>query len=323
MPQPGVGDVHVKSLLSNVSVQFKNPIYIAESIAPTVLVAKQADYVAVYTKSFWARSVAKKTAPMEPAPIGGYEVEYDTYFCEERSVGAVIPDAEIANQDPPLDAQMDSAEWVTDQLLLERELDFLTNFWTTGVWGADKVGAVDFTKWSTYATSDPIHDLRGWMRDIRHAMLGRSPNKLVLGDLTWDTLADHPQLLERVQYSSSSADPARVTPNLVAQLLGLAEVQIGTVVYTTSPEGTAESSVAYTAGYGDDAWLGYVAPRPGLRTPSALYTITWRTLYGGPRYIRLRREPLSDKGWLVEGYQHYEMKGLSTEAGIFISDAAD
>jgi len=323
MAQPGIGDVHVKKLLSGISVAYKNPVYIAESIAPVLMVERLADYIAVYKKSFWARSVAKKTAPMEPAPIGGYEVEYESYLCEERSVGDIIPDAEIANQDPPLNAQADSAEWVTDQLQLEHEISFLTDFWKTGVWGTDVVGGTDFTKWSTYATSNSIQDIRGWKRDIRRALLGRSPNKLVLGDLTWDILADHPVLLERVKYSSSNDSPATVTPNLLAQLLELSQVQIGTVIYTTDPEGTDEDDVEYTAGYDDDAWLGYVAPRPGLKTPSALYTIIWRAIYGGSRYVRMRREPLSDKGWLIEAYTHYQIKGLSPDAGMFISDAAD
>jgi hypothetical protein len=323
MSQPGVGDVHVKKVLSSISVAYKNPSYIVESIAPVLLVDKQSDYIALYTKSYWARSVAKKTSPLEPAPIGGYEVEYDTYFCEEYSIADIIPDAQIANQDPPMNAQADAAEWVTDQLLLSQEISFITDFWKVGVWGTDVVGGVDFTKWSTYATSDPIQDIRGWMRAIRRNMMGRSPNRLVLGDLTFDVLADHPTLLERVQYGSSSESPAMVTPNLIAQLLGLDQVQVGTVVYTTSPEGTAETSVVYTAGYDDDAWLGYVAPRPGMRMPSALYNIVWRGPYGGPRYVRLRREPLSDKGWLVEGFSYYTIKGLSADAGTFISDAVD
>jgi len=321
MTQPGVGDVHVNKLLSNVSVAYKNQVYIAESVAPLLLVDKQSDLIATYTKDFWARSVAKKTNPLEPPPIGGYEVDYDQYFCEERSVGDIIPDAQVANQDPPFNARVDSAEWVTDQLQLEMEIDFLANFWRMGVWGTDVQGAVDFTKWSTYATSDPIQDLRNWMRIIRRNLLGRQPNKLVLGDMTFDVLADHPTLLERIKYSSSNSEPAMVTPNLIAQLLGLQEVQVGHVVYTTTPENAA--AITYTAGYDDDAWLGFVAARPGLKTPSALYTIVWRSLYGGSRYIRMRREPLGDKGWLIEGFQHYVIKGLSPDAGIFISDAVD
>ena len=49
----------------------------------------------------------------------------------------------------------------------------------------------------------------------------------------------------------------------------------------------------------------------------------WRAIYGGSRYVRMRREPLSDKGWLIEAYTHYQIKGLSPDAGMFISDAAD
>lgn len=323
MPQPGVGDVHVKKLLTNISVAYKNLLYIAERISPIVLVDRQSDYIPLYTKSYWARSVAKKTSPLEPPPIGGYEVGKGTYFCEERSVGDVIPDAQQANQDPPFNALSDSAEWVTDQLLLEHEISFLTDFWKTGVWGTDKVGGSDFTKWSTYATSTPIQDLRNWKRSIRRALLGRSPNKLVFGDLCFDVLADHPNLLDRVKYSSSNDSPAMVTPNLIAQLIGLDEVMVGSVIYTTDPEGTAEDDIAYTAGYDDDAFMAYIAPRPGRRLPSALYTLVWKTLYGGSRYIRQRREPISDKGWLIEGFTHYVIKGLAPDAGLFISDAVD
>ncbi|HNT74392.1 MAG TPA: major capsid protein [Anaerolineae bacterium] len=323
MPQPGVGDVHVKKLLTNISVAYKNPLYIAERIAPIVLVDRQSDIIPLYTKSYWARSVAQKTSPMQPPPIGGYEVGNDTYFCEERSVGDIIPDAQQANQDPPFNALADSTEWVTDQLLLEHEIGFLTDFWKTGVWGTDMVGGADFTKWSTYATSTPIQDLREWKRTIRRALLGRSPNRLVLGDLTFDVLADHPNLLDRVKYSSSNDSPAMVTPNLLAQLIGLDEVMVGSVIYTTDPEGTDEDSITYTAGYDDDAFMAYVAPHPGRRLPSALYTFVWSTLYGGTRYIRQRREPLSDKGWLIEGFTHYTIKGLAPDAGLFISDAVD
>lgn len=323
MTQPGVGDLHVKKLLSNISVAYKNPLYIAERIAPIVLVDFQSDLIPLYTKSYWARSVAQETSPLQPPPISGFKVEHTQYFCRERSVGDIVPDAQQANQDPPFNAMADATEWVTDQLLLKQEIDFLTDFWKTGVWETDVVGGTDFTKWSDYATSNPIQDLRTWKRTIRRKLLGRSPNKIVFGDLTFDVLADHPHLLERVKYSSSNESPAMVTPNLIAQLTGMEEVLVGSVIYTTDPEGTAEESINYTAGYDDDAWMGYVAPRASRKLPSALYTFVWSTLYGGTRFIRQRREPLSDKAWLIEGFMHYDIKGLSPDAGLFASDAVD
>lgn len=323
MPQPGVGDVHVNRLLSNVSEAFKNQIYIVSQVIPPLFVTKQSDFIATYPKSFWARSVAKKTNPMEPAPIGGYEVAYKPYFCEERSVGDVLPDALFANQDPPFNARADSAEWVADQLDLEHEISFLTDYWKPGVWGEDKVGASDFTKWSDYALSNPLADLEIWTRDVKIKLLGRRPNTAIFGDLTFAILKNHPQLLDRVKYTGSQSAPAMVTKNLIAQLLEYDRVAVGEVVYTTSAEGTDEDDIVYQAGYDDDAWIGYIAPRPGLKTPTALTTIYWQTLYGGRRYIRQRREPLSEKGWLIEGFTHYQIYGMSPDAGLFASDAVD
>jgi len=323
--QPGIGDVHVRKLLSNISVQYKNPDYIARQIAPTVMVDKQADLIPIYTKEFWARSVAQEISPMQAPPIGGYEVETDSYFCRNYAIADTIPDEQTANQDLPFNAASDSVEWVTDQLELQQEIHFLENFWKTGVWGLDAVGdgggANDFVKWSNVGASSPIEDLRGYMRHIRRNLMGRNANTLVLGDLAYDVLADHPDVLDRIKYSSSSERPAIATPNLIAQLLGLERVLVGNVIYTTDPEGTATPT--YTAGFDDDALLLYVAKSPSLRQPSAMYTFFWRNVFGGTRLIRQRRDPQSDRGWLIEGMTYYDMKGLAPDAGVFLSDAVD
>ena len=321
--QPGVGDVHARKTLSNVSVAYKNALYIADSVVPMVFSDRQSDQYATYDKSFWGRSVAKDLGVLEPPPIGGYQIGRETFTCVESGVGDIIPDALVENQDPPFDVLADSAEWVTDQLLLARELKFLSTYWATSIWGTDKVGTTDFTKWSTYATSTPIQDMRAYKRLVKIALMGREPNLLILGDLTFDVLADHPNLLDRIKHSSSSSDPARVTPNLIAQLLGFDRVQVGSVVYTTDPEGTAEASVTYTTGYDDDALMVFSAPRPSRKLPSAWYNFVWRSVYGTDRYVRQRREPMSDKGWLIEGFTYYVMKVIATDAGLFMSDAVD
>jgi len=322
--QPGSGDVHVDQLLTNVSVGYKNQFYIADQIFPAVLVQKRSDIVPKYGKSAWFRDEAKELGEREPPPVSGYNVDVsDTYYCREYGFGHFIGDARRDNTDNPFDAVRDGAEWVTDKLMLKSERMFVTDFWKTGVWGTDEVGGADFTKWSTYASSTPIVDLRGWVRTIRRSLGGLTPNTLVLGDLTFDTLADHPNLLDRIKYSSSSSSPALVTTNLIAQLIGIERVLIGQSLYTDDPEGTAEASVTYTPLWDDDALLLYVAPRPSLFTPSAGYTFVWRTAFGGPRYIKRRRDPISDKGELIEGFEFFDQKGVATDAGLFISDAVD
>jgi hypothetical protein len=46
-------------------------------------------------------------------------------------------------------------------------------------------------------------------------------------------------------------------------------------------------------------------------------------VWGGGRYVRRRRDPLSEKGWLMEAFEFWDMKKTVADAGVFISDAVD
>ncbi|MBN1261081.1 MAG: hypothetical protein JXB35_10410 [Anaerolineae bacterium] len=322
--QPGSGDVHVDALLTNMSVKYKNLIYIARSLAPMVLVKKRSDIVPKYDKSNWARDEAKETSEREPPPVIGYSVDTtDNYYCREYSVGHFVGDARKANTDAPFDADRDGMEFVVDKLEMRNERMFVSKFWKTGVWGSDEIGGTNFTKWSVYGSSNPVIDLRAAMRTVRRGLLGRNANVLTLGDLTFDIIADHPQLLERIKYSGSNDKPAMVTKAMIAALLGLERVEVGVSVYTASARGTAEGDVVYTPNWDDDALLMYVPPRPGLGVPAAAYTFVWQTAFGGPRFIKRRRDPLSDKGELIEGFEYFDQHVIAASAGVFFSDAVD
>jgi hypothetical protein len=322
--QPGASEVHVDALLTNISVGYSNALYIAREIFPVVQVMKQSDIVPKYDKSDWFRDEAKALSEMEAPPISGYGVDVtDTYYCQPYGQGHAISDQRRANTDAPFDADRDGTRWATDKLELKNERMWVSDFWKTGVWGTDKTGGGDFTKWSVYATSTPIQDIRGFKRDIRRALGGWNPNTLVLGDLTYDKLADHPNILDRIKYGSNSDSPAMVNRQLMAQLLELDRVLVGISMYTADEEGTAEASVTYTANWDDDAWLGYVSPSPALFNPSAGYTFVWQTVFGGTRFVKRRRDPISDRGDLIEVFEAWDQKAVASDAGLFMSDAVD
>lgn len=209
--QPGEGDVHVNSLLTNMSIAYVNEMYIAERIFPSVLVNKQSDYIPKYDQSHWFRDEAKKLNNTEAPPKGGYEVNTaDTYFCDLYGIGHEVPDTVRANQDSPFDADRDGMAWCMDRMLMRKEVAFVGDFWKKTVWGTDWDGGSNFTKWSTYATSTPIEDIRSAKRTVRRK-IARNPNTLILGDLTWDRLEDHPDMLDRIKYAASANAPAVVS----------------------------------------------------------------------------------------------------------------
>jgi hypothetical protein len=322
--QPGYGDLHVDRYLTNMSVGYMNGQYIARLIFPMVPVNYRSDLIPLYDQSHWFRHEAVELAPMEAPPIGGYEVSSESYYCRKYGLGHVIPDEQRGNTDRPFDLDRDGMEWLVDRVDALREQKFVADFWKTTVWGTDKTGTsdADFTQWDDYTNATPIQDLRLFKRTVRR-LIARDPNLLVLGDLTFDVLADHPAILERIKYGATQNSPAMVTPNLIAQLLGLGQVLVGQSIYTDDPEGTAEASVTYTPYYDDDGLLLYQPPRPSLRQPAAGYTFNWTTVFGTSRYIRRRREPLSELGDLLEIFEYFDMRVTAANAGLFINDAVD
>jgi len=324
MAQPGAGDVHVNTLLTNLSLGYKNPAYIAEQIFPSLTVNKQSDIIPKYDQSPWFRDEVKELGPTEAAPVSGYTVDTsDTYFCRHNGLGHMIPDDQRDNQDSPFDADRDATEWLLDKMLIRKERAFASAYWATTKWTTDLTGGSSFTKWNSYASSVPIEDIRGAIRTVRRLIGGVNPNYLALGDLTWDRIQDHPDMMDRIKYGASAGSPALVTTNLLAQLLGLTNVLVGYAMYTASPEGTAEGSVTYTSIFDDDALLYYRPATPSLFKPSAGYTFIWKTAMGGARYVRKRREPLGERADLIEVFESFHIKQTAARAGLFFSDAVD
>ena len=315
--QPDVGDVHVDALLTNLSIGYKNQKYIADQVFPIVMVDKQSDIIPKYTKAYWFLDAARERAPGTQAAISGYAVDVtSTYFCVNFAIGKEIPDEVRANADLPYDMDRDGTEWVTDRIMMKRETKFAADFMTTSLWGTDVVGTTNFTKWDDYGASDPIKDIRTGIRTVRQAT-GFRPNCLIMGEIVWNRLVDHPDFLDRVKHTQLGV----ISRDLVKSVLELEKLFVAEALYTTSDEGS--STYTYSDIIDDDALLLYVADRPSLLVPSAGYTFVWRPLTGGGvQFIRRIRDDKRRKD-IIEGHSYFDQVATATDAGYFFSDAVD
>lgn len=59
---------------------------------------------------------------------------------------------------------------------------------------------------------------------------GWAPDKLILGFNKWKALYTNPEILDRISGGATSANPAEVTQEMVAKLLGFREILVGTAV---------------------------------------------------------------------------------------------
>jgi hypothetical protein len=307
MPQPTTTDVHVDAPLTNLSVGFKNDMssFVADQVFPNVPVAKQTDKYFTYTQADFFRTDARIRAPGTESAGSGYNLSTSTYSCDVLALHKDIDDATRANADAPLDMNRDAVEFLTQHMLLKREIDWAATYFTTGVWGTDANG--DWTD-SESAISD-IHT----KQDTVEGNTGYRPNTLVLGPQAFMTLKNNSDVLDRIKYTQTGV----VTEQLLASMLGLDKVVVARAVKNTANEGaTASYSRVYET---DSALLVYSAPSPSLMHPSGGYTFSWSGYSGaqqGQRVSRFRMDHLrSDR---IEMEMTYDQKVISSALGVFI-----
>lgn len=308
-------DLHVDQLLTNISIGYGNQSYIADQIFPIVPVDNQSGKYVVYDQSHWFRNEARLRAPGTKSQRGGWTYSSDTYYADRFSYGHEIYDEERANADAAFNLDREATEFVTDKILMQREVSAAAKFFTTGVWGADKVGGTNFTAWSDYANSNPITDLAGWMDSVE-AGIGREPNTLVLGKQVWVQLKWHPDLVDNIKYTQQ----AQLSVELVASMFEVDRILIGRAIYTASPEGTAESSVTYSRIWGKAALLLYVPQNPSMRTPASGYTFVWRRWPNALQYVKRIRDEERETD-IIECNSFYAQKVTGKAAGVYASAA--
>ena len=239
MPNPTLSDVHVSAPLTNLTIAYSNEDSqsVHDKVFPIIPVTKQADKYYTYDKQDWLRTDAKRRAPGAEGAISGWRLSTDNYFCERYALGVDIDDPTRANADPAVSAlDGDGVRFVTEDLRLRREKDWVTDFFATSKWtgasstsdmtgqAAPATTSANFLQWND-AGSTPIEDIRGEQTAVQKR-IARRPNTLVLGTEVWTALADHPDIIERIKYTEIGV----VTTDLIASLLDLDNVYVSGMV---------------------------------------------------------------------------------------------
>lgn len=279
MAQPGA--VHTDTVLTNISVAFMQDQtkYIAQQVFPVVPVDKASNLYLTYNQEDWFRDEAKKRADATESAGSGYEVGKDSYNCDVYAFHKDVGDQLLANADAPLAPLKEAAQFVAGRMLLRQERQFVQDYLQTGVWNNEFTGvasapdATQFVKWSDYANSDPIQDVEKFKEAIA-GKTGYDPNVLTLGKNVFTKLKNHPDIIDRIKYTSSE----NVTSELLARLFEVDKVLVSKSMVATNKEGQPG---AYGYNFGDGLLLTHSASNPGLLTPSAGYTFAWNGVSDG------------------------------------------
>lgn len=317
MAQPSGRELRVDAINTALLVGYKNLSYIADLFLPFLRTTKQSGILPQLLQSYFFRNLAKKRAPGTKSLGSGFGTDLTmTYFCQRASFRAEITDEDRDNSSEPFKLDQLHSQRAMDLVMLEREVAAATDLFTTGKWGADKVGNTDFTKWSDYAGGLPLVDLATYQDDIE-AKVGVEGDTLVIGKQVWVKLKWNPQLVDSIKYTQR----AQVSLQLAAELMELRRILVGRAIYTTDPEGTAEANVTYTRIWGKHGLLLHSPDSvEGAPHPPAGVTVVWERVPNALGYIKRMRDEEREVD-IFEANSYYQHKIVEKRSGIFLQNA--
>lgn len=144
---------------------------------------------------------------------------------------------------------------------------------------------------------------------------GRTPNRLGLGINVFNALKVHPAILERVKFGGTTANPANVTENVLAQLFGVDRIVIDQTVQNKA--GLGQAANMQFIGDPNSFLLAYATDTPSIEEPSAGYIFTWDMLEKvdgcvkrvacderTKEYIQLQAVKLDDDTYMVQEFDN-------------------
>lgn len=321
---PDMNTAHIDRALTNVSVAYMQDAsaFIADRVFPIIPVKRQSDVFYIYNKGDFMRDEAQVRGAATESAGGDFGVEASQpYYCRKHAFHMDVTEETRANYDQPLDADTDATDFVSQKMLIRREMEWASKFFKTGIWGTEVTGKAsspsdgETLQWDKEA-SNPIADIT----NAGVAMAGSTgykPNTLVLSPYAFNALKNHVDILDRIKYTQKGI----VTADLLATLFEVEHVYVAWAVVNAAAKNSTD---AVDFIMGKHALLCYSNPRPALKKPSAGYIFAWTGLEGagayGNRIVRLPMDMLGLGTERIEGEVAFDAKQICADLGVFFKD---
>ena len=312
-------NVHVSAPLTNFSMKFlqDQSNFIAMTALPNNPVSKQYDKYYEFNLADFKRNNAKKRAPATESAGAGFDIDTKPYQCDVWALHKDISDQDLANQDSQVNLFQSSTQFITEQLLIAREINFASKFMGAGVWETEDATLA----WGDDA-NNPIKQIRDKKRAVQ-LLNGYRPNKMAMSRDAYDTLLDHPLVLDRIIGGSTVNVPALIMRQKLAELLELESISVTDAVYNTQAKNKTDPT-AKTMSFASsgDALLYYAPNTVGLDTPTAGVQMSWTGYVGatssGSAISRWYDQ--DRKAWRVEGEMAFDYRVTAPELGVYLSN---
>ncbi len=266
---PPVGQLHIDSALTNLSVQYRNTSMIWPLVMPIVPVKKRSDKYFVYNEA------DSFTLPDDTIFPKGLANEYDwgtsdnNYSVRDHATADWLPEEVIENADAPLQPEVDTNNYLNLLLDVAQENRVASIIFNAANYAAaNQEVLAGASQWSD-ANSTPIDDINNGIESC-FGPDGRA-NTLVFGIDTWKALRSHPQILDAVKAATrlQASNGGLASRDEVATLFEVEQILVGRGRYNTAKQGQAP---AYARLWGKHAAALYMEKKPGIRSISFAVT---------------------------------------------------
>lgn len=303
--------------------------YFAKAIFPICRVNLSSDLYYIFNKEDLLRdSWQRKPAYGQVMPAVVSETTA-SYACEvDQMIMGIdqIRQTDLTRRQGPSisDPRKQRTKTIAEQANIHQDILFAENFFKSGVWANEWTGVDDtnvsdkqFIKFSNH-NSDPIQFINTQKTEM-HRQTGRTPNKLAIGANVFDALRFHPGILERIKYGGTTANPANVTKNVLAQLFEVDELVVLMSIHNQAKQGK-DADMEFI-GDPNALLLAYATDAPSIEEPSAGYIFTWDMLGDGqilPIIHRVKDDATHSEE--VEGLMACDMKKTADDLAVFCKD---
>lgn len=289
MPLQQGRDLHVDAVLTNFVQGRRPPGYIADQLVPVLPVSKRSDiyYKRNYKENIQWTPNLDRMAPGAEAREVFWTVSSDTYYAEKFGLGTYYVTEDEVNADEVLAYDQESANLVTDRLLISYEMRIaaLANT-ATNVFTTTHVA----TAWSNTTGSRPYDDLTDQVEAFRQINMLR-PNVAVIPEQVMSKLRKSDQVRDLL-FGDRGGVP---TNEQLASLLNIGKVLVPeTFVNTAGIAETAIGSGTLSPAWGNKVLLAYVAPAAGRMVDTWVQAYRWTDPRLGVPFA-IRRHPYNAK----------------------------
>ena len=263
--------LHVNQLLTNISVKYRNAAYVGDALFPVMPVTNKSDDFLVYEKADRFTPPDDRLGPKAEAREVDWASDTDTYACQNHGLKDFVSNEDIANADVPIKPEADTAEFLTDMILLNREIRIRDK-----VLGLSQ-NATPGTKWNAASGSDPV-------ADIESAIDGCfvRPNVMIIPRSVMKVLKWHAKLVDAIKYVGIG----KVTAQHIADLFDVEKVLVADAKVNTAKPG---KDPVFADLWGKNVVLGYVDPKAGLNAVTFGRTFAWKFASTGGKVFQARR----------------------------------